>query len=716
MADKLTKIEIAPQLVADDTPLASEGAWTSLQWVRHRRGRLEVQPGWERLHPSETFTGIVRGAHAWADLSGGPVLAYGTESKLYAYTGGSTDITPYHSEVFLDGPFTTVNTSTTVTVTNKIWDSDTATSSTVPHNLQVGDIVLFERAVAVGGITISGTYTVQTIPTDTTYTITHGSAASSGATGGGYVYTRVTLRDGLVDGTGGLGYGSGTYGDGDYSLPNTVDYLPRVWSLDNFGENLVAIPRDGGVYEYQPALVTPNLITASSSWANGTDWGSTGTTAQAPASTGVASNTSLALALSAGKVYRISFTLARTSGSGAVTVKIDSIAVSPPLTVAGTYSFVFQAPPTPSQLVISKDTAWAGSLTSLSLTIAATAYRIDEAPVRNSMGFVDPNGIVVVGGTIDLTGAFDPLGGRTSALRNMRSWVPDTANVASYFRLALGGRIVGGLPTRQQNLIWTDTAVYSQQYTGTAGNPYNYRLLGTGCGLIGLNAAGEHNGIVLWMSNARQFYIFQGAVPQVLDCPVRDEIFDNLDMAQAEKVYCYINSSHSEAVWLLPDSRTGTECSREVRYNWIENHWYVGTIARSAGVSPGVFETPILFGTDNVAYIHEYGETFAGGALSWSSETAAFDIADGDKFAAITGYQPDFKSLQGTITTTFYGRNASQDAWRVVGTGTITSSTRRIAIRAMARQMKIKFEGTGTPCTARFGAQLFWVQETGARR
>lgn len=711
---QLIPVEITGGLNKDDSPTAGEGTWNDLQWARMRRGRLEVEGGYSRIHPTATFTGYCRGAAAWADLNGGEVLGFGTDSKLYAYLGEMYDVTPYHSEFFLSSPFDTVNASTAVTVTNKFYDADSAVTTEIAHNLQVGDAVSFVGAAAVGGLTISGAYTVTTVVSETKYTITAASAATSTATaGGGYVLCRVTLRAGLADGLGGLGYGVATYGDGDYSLSSTVDFLPRVWSIDHFGENMVAVPRDGGVYEWQPESIWPEINTGT--FTLGTGW--TGTTTLT-ATAGTASDASQSAAngvLEPGRIYRLSFTLTRTAG----TVKFmgDAINLSPDLSVAGTYAFNFQAPPTPALWKFTKDATFAGTISNISLKLAATAYRVDEAPHRNHVMFVDPNAIVCVGGTYDLTGVYDPCLIRTSAQQNLRSWVPDNNNTASYYRLSAGGRIVGGIPTRLQNLWSTDAGVYSQQFTGQVGSPYAYRLLGSGCAWAGRNAAVEQNGVVYWMSAAGQFFQFRGAVPEQIDCPVRDEVFDNLDKAQMEKVYGYVSSAFNEVVWLLPDSRTGLECSREVRFNFVENHWYVGTIDRTAGVSPGVYANPILFGTDGRIYTHETGATFAGGSLSWSASTGRFKIAQGDTLMQVMGYKPDFKGLQGTITLNIDFWDSPQQATpRTVGPFTITSATENVWFRATGRYGRLRYAGSGTPCAGRFGVQAFYAGKSGAYR
>jgi hypothetical protein len=184
----LTKIEFKPGIVTDDSDLQSEGAWADADKVRFIRGRPQTVGGWEYYDTAATYANPVRGAHAWAMLTGEKVYAYGTSNKLYAYINeAQRDITPPHSEGVLLNPFTTVSGSTAVTVAH------------VAHRFRVGMSVTFTHATATGGITISGAYTVTTVAGTDSYTITAAGAASSSVTGGGYVDYTAVLPDGLVD-------------------------------------------------------------------------------------------------------------------------------------------------------------------------------------------------------------------------------------------------------------------------------------------------------------------------------------------------------------------------------------------------------------------------------------------------------------------------------------------------------------------------------------
>jgi hypothetical protein len=120
------------------------------------------------------------------------------------------------------------------------------------HGLATGNSVIFAGSTAVGGITPNGTFSITVVDANS-YTYTFTSNATSPATGGGsgvIVTPQVPLPAGNIDGTGGAGYGTGTWSTGTYSSPSTVDYFPRTWSMSAWGQNLIANPRGGGVYTW----------------------------------------------------------------------------------------------------------------------------------------------------------------------------------------------------------------------------------------------------------------------------------------------------------------------------------------------------------------------------------------------------------------------------------------------------------------------------------
>lgn len=252
MSEEILPVSITPPagVVKTESPRAIEGRWSDTEKTRFVDGKPEKIGGWTRK-TSVAMSGSPRTLHAWRDNSAIEYIAGGTYKKLYVLDRSFTlnDITPLRETGTLgNNPFTTTNGSTIVTV------ADTA------HGLRIGDTVGFSGATAAGGITINGAYLVNSIPSIDTYTIVHSLAASSGATGGGasVVYSyEITI--GVQYGAYGLGYGVGGYGLGTYDTERETSNLfiePRVWSLDHFGQILLATYNEGTLYSWDPSAVS----------------------------------------------------------------------------------------------------------------------------------------------------------------------------------------------------------------------------------------------------------------------------------------------------------------------------------------------------------------------------------------------------------------------------------------------------------------------------
>lgn len=240
----LLSLKLRAGVNPSETEYSQEGGWIDSDNVRFFNGRVQKVGGWEKLLDSATFIGICRRLLGWRDDAEARRIAIGTHKKLYYYYSGTlTDITPIRESGNLTNPFTTTSGSALVDVTD------------AAHGLSDGDYVIFSGASAVGGITIDGTYTVTQVTGTNNYTITHSAAASSGASGGGTVAYQYEIGIGLQDSIEGRGYGVGTWGSGTYGSSRTTSFVTlgcRTWSLEARGENLIACPRGGSIYEWDP--------------------------------------------------------------------------------------------------------------------------------------------------------------------------------------------------------------------------------------------------------------------------------------------------------------------------------------------------------------------------------------------------------------------------------------------------------------------------------
>lgn len=234
----LQKLVFRPGVNRENTNYANEQGWYDCDKIRFRSGFPEKIGGWTRFSNNQ-YLGVCRSLNNWTTLSGDNLIGLGTNIKFYIAQGGAyNDITPYSTTTSLTNPFATTSGLATVTVTDG------------GYNPSVGDYVVFSGATAVGGLTIDGEYVVVTVPSSTTYTITASGTASSTATGGGSVTANYEVPIGNTVYTTGTGWGAGPWSRGTWGSGYTVGIGSqlRLWSQDNFGEDLIIAPRGGDLY------------------------------------------------------------------------------------------------------------------------------------------------------------------------------------------------------------------------------------------------------------------------------------------------------------------------------------------------------------------------------------------------------------------------------------------------------------------------------------
>lgn len=245
----LKDLVILPGLHTLDTDRGESGRWKDGDKVRFRDGLPEKIGGWSKVG-NNTFLGICRALLDWMSLSFEKLIALGTHLKLYVTKGGAYfDITPIRSTGTLGAnPFQTFNTETRVRVTH------------VSHGAIVGDFVTYAGAAAVAGITINGEYQITTFIDVDHYEITHSVAANASTTGGGAAVTYAyQINVGAEHSVYGFGWGAGAYGLSTYGTPRIISTFfatARVWSLDQWGEDLIANPRGKAIYLWDTSVGT----------------------------------------------------------------------------------------------------------------------------------------------------------------------------------------------------------------------------------------------------------------------------------------------------------------------------------------------------------------------------------------------------------------------------------------------------------------------------
>lgn len=252
----LLKLQFKPGINREGTNYSNEGGWFDGNLIRFNKQNVEKIGGW-RKDNSNTFLGNCRKLHGWTDLNGTKFLGLGTTSKYYVEKGGSFhDITPLRQTTAAgDVTFAATNGSSVVTVTD------------TNHGLGAGDYVSFSGATDFGGnITAAvinqtgATYLNQTgfivasVVDANNYTITVPVTANSSdagsSKGGSSVIGYYQIQVGLDTYVSGTGWGAGAWGESTWGSTSPLAFASqlRLWSHDNYGEDLIINPRNGGIF------------------------------------------------------------------------------------------------------------------------------------------------------------------------------------------------------------------------------------------------------------------------------------------------------------------------------------------------------------------------------------------------------------------------------------------------------------------------------------
>lgn len=262
-------------------------------------------------------------------------------------------------------------------------------------------------------------------------------------------------------------------------------------------------------------------------------------------------------------------------------------------------------------------------------------------------------------------------------------WTPAITNQAGDIELETTGSIVAGKRLRGVNLIFTDVDVHTAQYQGPP-YVYGFERIATGCGLISAQAVAAVESVAYWWSPAG-FFMYDGFV-RPLKCDVLDYVTGNLSQAQRSKVYAVGNNQFGEVWWFYP-SATNTEVDSYVSYNYRENHWSIGSLARTAGTDRGVFNYPLMVSTDGYIYEHEVGVTYDGATPY--AQTGPIEFGDGDRIMVARQLIAD-ENTQGAVGVQFKTRFTPLGS-EVVKTYTIDSPY--TPVRFSGRQIEMKVTG-----------------------
>ena len=628
----LKKLLLKSGVNQENTRYTNENGWYESDKMRFRQGTPEKIGGWVRISAS-IFQGVCRSLWNWVTLGFLNLVGVGTNLKFYIENGGVYfDITPLRaSSTINNNPFA-LTASTTVTVT------DTA------HGCTTGDFVTFSGAVDIGGVGTNVTAAVLnqnfqvTVLSSSTYTIVisvtpNATAIAASPGGGASVVAAYEIPVGPAISGAQVGWGGGTWGEGVWGTGGTSLSTIRLWSQNNFGEDLVFGYRGGPIYYWDA-----------------------------------------------------------TSG-----------------------------------------------VTSRGVAVTTLAGASDVPTVQNFIFVSDSSRFVFAFGCNDIGSIVqNPMLVRWSDQESVVDWTPTATNQSSSLQLSHGSEIVTCVQTRQEIVVFTDSAVYSFQYQGPPA-VWSTQLLGDNISIISPNAAIIASGIVYWMG-VDKFYSYDGRT-QTLRCDLRQYIFQDINLAQTPQIFAGTNEGFNE-VWWFYCSANSQVIDKYVTFNYVENNgagvWAYGTLGRTAWLDSGLRDFPLAATYNYNLVNHEQGvdnnETGTPVAINAIISSAEFDIDDGHHFGFVWRMLPDItfrgsNTASPQVTMTLIpmqnsgsgyndpislGGNPDATVTRT-STAVIEQFTGQVYVRVRGRQMILKVESNQLGCTWQLGSPRIDIRQDGRR-
>ena len=686
----LSKIVFKPGVNRENTRYTNEGGWFESDKVRFRQGTPEVIGGWQRISTS-TFLGICRSMWNWTTLTNSDLLALGTNLKFYIENGGSYyDVTPIRVTTTLGANPFLGNGTTTVVVT------------AASHGASNGDYVTFSGATGTYASVLNQEFSIVYIDANS-YSITTSSSVAAGTTGGASVVAAYQISVGTEIQQAFSGWGAGPWSSGTWGNGGTGTFSLRIWSQNNFGQDLVFGPKGGAIYYWAANNgVTTRGVTLNTQG---------GTVTFAIGSPAVVTLTSLL-----------------TEGTA---VQFAGTALPTGITAATTY-YLFNVDGLTANLLDIN-----GNQVNVSTTGTAVyiSLLVDVPTLQNYLFVSDTSRFVFAFGCNDYGSITqNPMLVRWSDQDNILEWSPDATNQAGSVQLSHGSNIVTAVQTRQEIVVFTDSTVYSLQYLG-APVVWGSQLLGDNISIMSQNAAVVASGVIYWMG-VDKFYMYDGRI-QTLNCDLRKFVFSDINLSQVQQIFAGTNEGFNE-VWWFYCSENSTTIDKYVVYNYLEQVWYYGTMARTAWLDSGLRPYPQAATYVPNIVNHEYGindnTTGDTAALDAYISSSEFDIGDGHNFGYVWRVLPDLTFNESSndpisgnaakITMTLYpmlnsgsgaSTPASANVTKIAAYSITEEFTGIIYTRVRGRQMIFKVGSNQINTSWQLGAPRFDIRPDGRR-
>ena len=615
----LQYLQFRPGVSRESTNLANTGGFYACQWARFRSGSPEKINGWT-LPSSDIYIGECRNLVEWESLNSNYIVGVGTNLKYYLYIGGMYfDITPIRlSSNLAANPFypiySTLSAGISATATTISVTSGTSFSYVYPYVITIGSEDIYVTSAA--GTTLSGCIRGYNGTTATTHStsdvVTSPYLVVASATNNAYVGDYVTFSGATT-----FGPYSAAVLNAEYIVTSqTTNYITVYTGIQS-----TSATNGGGsapvVAEYQihvgQAIDTFGNGWGIGPWGTGRGWGTP---------------------------YPV-FTNTQDMRIWSSAVFGQNLVYN--VRNEGVYYWDASTSLTPS-----------GQVTARGVDITALPGTDGQAPnVGSRVIITEERHIVVLGANdpyaVDPT-AQDPLLIRWCSQEDPLVWTPAVTNTAGSQRLVYGSALITAEITRQETLIWSDTAVYSMRYLGP---PYTFgfNTISNEISIASPNCVTTANNITYWMGNSK-FYVYSGRV-DTLPCALRQYVFDDFNFVQSNQVYAGTNEKYNEVWWFYPSSESDYN-NRYVIYNYLEKLWYYGDIDRTAWLDSHIQGTP--WATYNGMLVQHESGTDDGSvnppaAIPAYIESADFDIGEGDKFSAVKRVIPDVDFIGSTTTT-----------------------------------------------------------------
>ena len=674
-------IQLRPGILRETTSYANEGGWFDGDMVRFRYGLPEKIGGWTKAS-SDAFQGACRSLHNWLSIGGSDYLGMGTNLKFYIEEGNTFyDITPIRRTVALTAAaLSTVNTSTTITVTDGT------------HGALENDFVTFTGLSAVNGIGagyLNKEHQIISVSDSNVYTITAGAAATStGAGSSGDAFTAAyQINTGPNSTTGGNGWGAGLWGgivtgatatalNGAIVSPSSTSNITLVSATDfSSGSSTlsstitdidvsITVASSTGFPDEGTLLINSEVIhygTLTGNVFTDLTRGVFGTTAAPHTATDTVTYLGVVLidnelvtytGISTNDLTGITRGTRGTTGA----THLDGASVQDARTFIG-WGDAAITTVTNELRLWSQDNyeedllfnvrdgavyIWerVNGLLTPGVDLSTLTDASNVPVVAKQIITSDRDGHIICFGTNAIgSSTQDPLLVRWSDRESKINWDIDASTSAGDMPLGSGSEIVCAVETKREIIFWTDSAMYSMTLVGRP-DVFAFTQISNNTTIISPNAVCNVDDVLFWMGR-ETFYRYDGRVQQV-PCAVRFKVFGNINSERLRTIYGGINSEFTEAIWFYP-SASALENDSYVTYNYGENVWYYGSLARSAWLDRGIRSFPQATGVESDPYLynHENGNDNDGVAISAYVESSQFDIGQGEAFSFVDKLIPD---------------------------------------------------------------------------